>query len=288
MLRDDIATIQDAEEQGFTGVLNLGIGESGGRSIARRQYHAGALKIIRPHYLDDTGQVYYTIVNPGGGYVGGDGYYQRFALEPGASAVITDQSATKVYRTPGGHVYQRMAFEVEAGGVLEYVPDQLILYRDADFRQDTVVKLAKDASFFMSEIVTPGWSPDKSIFGYEHMHLRTQVEIDGELALVDNLRIDPSSTVHPVSSMGFMGSYTHVASAICFDPQITDATLDAVRDALPSDNGAESSITATDEPGFVLRAVGNRTEDLMATVLAAVNTVRSQFRGQGQLKLRQY
>lgn len=288
MIRNEITNIQEAEAQGFTGVLELGIGDSGGRSAAKRQYHAGALKIIRPHYLDDTGQVYYTVVNPGGGYVGGDGYFQRFALESEASAIITDQSATKVYRTPSDHVYQRMEFEVGQGGTLEYVPDQLILYRDADFRQDTVVKLAGDASFFMSEIVTPGWAPDKSMFGYEHMHLRTEVEIDGELTLVDNLRIDPRSTVHPVSSMGFMGDYTHVASAICFDPQITDEVLAEIREELPIVDGVEASLTATERPGFVLRAVANRTEELMAIVLAVVDGVRSRFRGQGQLKLRQY
>ena len=56
------------------GVLELGIEVSGGKSIATSQYHSRALKIIRPHYLDDSGQVYYIIVNPGGGYVGGDAY----------------------------------------------------------------------------------------------------------------------------------------------------------------------------------------------------------------------
>ena len=45
------------------------------------------------------------------------------------------------------------------GTALEYVPDQLILYRDADFRQRTVVNMHPQASLFLSDIITPGWSP---------------------------------------------------------------------------------------------------------------------------------
>src|SRR5690625_4592050 len=45
------------------------------------------------------------------------------------------------------------------GAALEYVPDQLILYRDADFRQRTVVNMHPQASLFLSDIITPGWSP---------------------------------------------------------------------------------------------------------------------------------
>ena len=45
------------------------------------------------------------------------------------------------------------------GAALEYVPDQLILYRDADFRQRTVVNMHPQASLFLSDIITPGWFP---------------------------------------------------------------------------------------------------------------------------------
>ncbi|PJI51850.1 urease accessory protein UreD, partial [Methylobacterium radiotolerans] len=31
-----------------------------------RRYHRGALRVLRPMYLDGTGQVTYVVVNPGG------------------------------------------------------------------------------------------------------------------------------------------------------------------------------------------------------------------------------
>ncbi len=75
----------------------------GGRSVASRQFHEGALRVLRPHYLDESGQVCYVMVNPGGGaYLGSDLFVVDVEVEAGgADLLLTTQSATKVYRTPG-------------------------------------------------------------------------------------------------------------------------------------------------------------------------------------------
>src|SRR5690349_18112916 len=54
------------------GRLELAIEARSGRSVAVHQYHQGALRVMRPHYLDDSGQVCYVVVNPGGAYLGAD------------------------------------------------------------------------------------------------------------------------------------------------------------------------------------------------------------------------
>ena len=83
-----------------TGELHLRIARDGDRSIAVDQYHRGALRVFRPLYLDGTGQVAYYVVNPGGGYLDGDSYLTEVEVLQGASAVLTTQAATKIYRTP--------------------------------------------------------------------------------------------------------------------------------------------------------------------------------------------
>ncbi|OAH30342.1 urease accessory protein UreD [Corynebacterium stationis] len=274
------------------GELELGISVSGGKSIATTQYHARALKVIRPHYLDDSGQVYYTIVNPGGGYVGGDAYRIGISVAEGASALITDQSAAKVYRTPDDYVVQNIEFSLAAGAVLEYVPDQLILYRDADFRQRTVVNMHPQASLFLSDIITPGWSPDGGKFLYKQAHLLNEVHMDGEPVLLDNLRINPLASDFGEVQDFFMDGRTHVATAICFDPGITPELNDVLSHLITAHHSPDGSliaaVTECDKPGFVLRALGNRTEELHALVLATANLVRSQLRGQGKIHLRKY
>ncbi|MFY9262102.1 MAG: urease accessory protein UreD [Actinomycetaceae bacterium] len=275
-----------------TGVLELGVELSAGKSIATRQYNTRAMKIIRPHYLDDSGQVYYIIVNPGGGYVGGDVYRIEASVGEGASMLLTDQSATKVYRTPGDFVVQNINFNVAAGGVLEYIPDQLIMYREADFRQQITAEVSSEGSLFFSDIITPGWSPDGGQFLYEQALLRNEVTMDGELVLVDNLRINPLAAEFGQDKDFFMAGRTHVATAICFDPDINDELIEEIRNVVKENLHEEQrmmgAVTALDRPGFMLRALGNRTEELLALILAVAGKLRGELRGQGPINLRQY
>src|SRR5699024_12394541 len=59
-----------------------------------------------------------------------------------------------------------------------YLPDQLILYRNADFRQRIVVNMHPQASLFLTDIITPGWSPDGEKFQYKQAHLLNEVHMD--------------------------------------------------------------------------------------------------------------
>lgn len=276
------------------GIVELGIDISGGKSIATSQYHTRALKIIRPHYLDDTGQVYYTVVNPGGGYVGGDAYRISVDVAPGASCLLTDQSAAKVYRTPGEYVVQNIDLTVGDGAVLEYVPDQLILYRDADFRQQLTARVHENGSLFFSDIITPGWSPDGGRFLYKQARLRNVVYINDELEIVDNLRLNPLDPEFGAEQDFFLGKRTHVANAVCVDPGVTPELIDEIRTLIDEHVAADStsqlmaSLSATDRPGFIIRALGNRTEELFSMVLAVGSLVRGRLRGQGPITLRQY
>lgn len=276
------------------GVLELGIDVSGGKSVATSQYHSRALKIVRPHYLDDTGQVYYIVTNPGGGYVGGDAYRIKVDVADGASCLLTDQSAAKVYRTPGKFVTQNIDFTVGDGAVLEYIPDQLILYRDADFRQHLTARVHTNGSLFFSDIITPGWSPDGGSFLYKQARLRNVVYVDDQLEIVDNLRINPLDPDFGKEQDFFLGGRTHVANAVCVDPAINPELIDEVRALVKSETEADSvtqmigSVSPTVRPGFIVRAVGNRTEELFHLIQAVANHVRGSLRGQGPITLRQY
>ena len=81
------------------------------------------------------------VVNPGGAYLGADLYVIDVEVEEGAKLLLTTQSATKIYRTPGSFAEQRMRFQLGAGAQLELAPDQLIAYREASYRQNTHITM---------------------------------------------------------------------------------------------------------------------------------------------------
>lgn len=287
------------------GQLHMVIEERAGRAIARQQYFQGALRVLRPHYLDDSGQVSYTIVNPGGGYLGGDVYALDIEVGGGSSATMTSQSATKVYKTPEEPAYQHSTFRLGPDAVLEYVPDQLIAYRDAHYIQDTVVEMDPSASFLSTEIVTPGWAPDGTLFKYDQLQLRQEVRMHGRPVIVDNLIVRPDDESAPVRSMLFMDGRTHLGSLLAVDARI-DAELVAelrqkIADALEqvgsmtpanrpehAEPEALFGITLVDGPGLSVRVLGTKTEQIAAALYAVVNDLRARWRDQGSIHLRKY
>ena len=104
------------------GELKLVVAVRGDRSVAVRQYHRGALRVLRPHYLDESGQVCYVVVNPGGAYLGADLYVMDVEVAEEAKLLLTTQSATKIYRTPGSFAEQRMTLRLGEGARLELAP----------------------------------------------------------------------------------------------------------------------------------------------------------------------
>jgi urease accessory protein len=272
-----------------TGELRLTIGRRGGRGVATSQYHQGALRVIRPHYLDSSGQVAYTIVNPGGGYLGGDVYDVDIQVQDQARLLLTTQSATKIYRTPGDPAVQHSRIRLGPGASLEYVPDQLIAYRDATYRQQTVVELAADSSLVMCDVVTPGWSPDGELFRYEEVRLRNEIHRDGRLLALDNLLIRPGDPAAPLSGMLSLEDYSHLGSMLVVDRRVDAELVRELQDLLaPLDPGGQLGLSLLNGPGFALRALSRSTGSLNKILFAAIDVLRHRWYRQQPLNLRKY
>ncbi|MGA7203572.1 MAG: urease accessory protein UreD [Specibacter sp.] len=273
----------------LVGELRLTVANRAGRGIATGQYHQGALRILRPHYLDDTAQVCYTIVNPGGGYLGGDRYGIEVEVRENASLLLTTQSATKVYKTPDCHVRQDMVVRLGAGAVMEYVPDQLIAYRGADYRQYTRIDMHPEASLLLCEVLTPGWSPDGKLFRYDQVRLRTEVSVGGRLAVLDNLLVRPGED--SLDSLLFLQDYTHVGMLLAIDARLGQADVERLRElayrvAGDERNHVHLGLSLLPGPGVAVRALSNSTESINAVMLAVIDDLRHHLRGQKPLNLR--
>ncbi|MFI2565271.1 urease accessory protein UreD [Paenarthrobacter sp. NPDC018779] len=275
------------------GRLELGVSVRGGRSVAVHQFHEGALRVLRPHYLDQSGQVCYVMVNPGGAYLGADLFLIEVEVEAGADLLLTTQSATKIYRTPGSFAEQRMALRLGEGARLELVPDQLIAYREASYRQVSHISVHPTSSLVMAEVITPGWSPDGASFRYEELRLRNQIRVEtadgAKLLALDNLLIRPP--LGDVTGMGFMEGYSHLGSLIVVDPRVDQDLADQL-DQETRDYSAHSGVSLTisvgGTSGLILRSLSNSTQELNELLGACTGLLRKQWFGQEPLNLRKY
>lgn len=275
------------------GELELVVTNRAGRSVATHQFHRGALRVLRPHYLDGSGQVCYVLVNPGGAYLGADLYVIDVEVADGAKLLLATQSATKIYRTPGSFAEQRMRLRLGEGARLELAPDQVIAYREASYRQNTHVTVRPSSSLIMAEIITPGWSPDGASFRYEELRLRTEIRVEsggaGGLLALDNVLIRPS--LGDVTGMAFMEGFSHLGSLIVVDPRVNQALADELHE-ITAGYGARTGISLTaavlGTTGLVLRSLSNSTEELRRVLGAATALLRKRWYGQDPLDLRKY
>ncbi|WP_461173642.1 urease accessory protein UreD [Arthrobacter sp. Z1-9] len=275
------------------GRLELRVALRGQRSVAAHQYHQGALRVLRPHYLDDSGQVCYVVVNPGGAYLGADLFVLDVEVEAGADLLLTTQSATKVYRTPGSFAEQRMVVRLGEGARFELMPDQLIAYREASYRQRTHVTLQPSSSLVMAEVVTPGWSPDGASFRYEEIRLRNEIRVETpggtQLLALDNLLIRPPSA--DVTGVGFMEGFSHLGSLIVVDPRVDQALADELNDiatARDALTGISLTRSIAGTTGLVLRSLSNSTGELNLLLGACTSLLRERWHGQEPLNLRKH
>ncbi|MFJ4262800.1 urease accessory protein UreD [Paenarthrobacter nicotinovorans] len=275
------------------GRLELGVSVRGGRSVASRQFHEGALRVLRPHYLDESGQVCYVMVNPGGAYLGADLFLIEVEVEDGADLLLTTQSATKVYRTPGSFAEQRMSVRLGEGSRLELLPDQLIAYREASYRQNSHISLHPTSCFVMAEVITPGWSPDGAVFRYEEVRLRNEIRVEAEngaqLLALDNLLIRPP--LNDVSGLGFMEGFSHLGSLVVVDPRVDQGLADRLHEltrGFDAYTGVSLTATIAGTTGLVLRSLSNSTEELNTLLGACTSFLRERWYGQAPLNLRKY
>ncbi|WP_317646556.1 urease accessory protein UreD [Sporosarcina sp. GW1-11] len=125
----------------WTGLLQLAVEDRRGKTMPKSVYFQGAFKVMHPIYHSASGQACYYLLNPGGGYVGGDRYRMDITAEKDSRLMLTTQLATKVYRTTRNHVYQEGNFHLKKGSYLEYLPDALIAYQQTPRRVDYVRRL---------------------------------------------------------------------------------------------------------------------------------------------------
>lgn len=245
----------------WTGILHLDAEERNGKTVANKVYFQGAFKVMRPVYHDESGQACFYLLNPGGGYLDGDRYQMKVSLAEQAKLTLTTQSATKIYKTPTTPVYQETEIHLKEGSYLEYIPDPLIGYQDARYKQKNVIHMEKDSTLLYSDIITPGWSPDGERFSYDMLQLINEVYMENELVVYDHIKLCPS--IQQMEDLGFMEGYSHLGSMIVIDEKADHDFLDQLYQVIP--NGTEEckvGLSLLPIPGFTVRVFANTTQTI--------------------------
>jgi len=244
-----------------TGELQITVKNRKGKTVPDYTYFKGALKLMRPQYLDDSNTLSYMILNPGGGYVDGDHYQMDIQLPKETKMVLTTQSATKIYRTPKTGVTQYAKMKVAADSCLVNVPDPIIPYANSIYEQKQDVFLEKNAKFFTSEIITTGWDPEGGDFAYQYVNLLNRVYLDNKLQVMDRLYLNPNE--QEVLDLGMQEGRLKVGSLMVINPEVTEESIVDLRSQLKETfPDVHFGITELSISGYSIRMLNNDTQVL--------------------------
>ena len=172
-LQDQIQGV--AQKAGWDALLSLGYERAARRTILAYRQHHGPLVVQKALYPEG-GEVCHSIVlHPPGGIAGGDTLEIRATLAEGSQALLTSPGAGKWYRSGGHHASQRLTFKLAKDSVLEWLPQETILFNGAMAHMYMDVELEQGAVFIGWEILCFGRAASGETF--DHGQLRQSVHI---------------------------------------------------------------------------------------------------------------
>lgn len=202
-----------AYRQEVAGFLRLGFGYDAatGRTRLLVQEQRPPLQVVRAFALEDGGALVH-VHNLSGGVLGGDEHELLIEVGAGARAMLTSTGATRLYRPRADDrpARQRWQVQVGAGALLEHLPDALIPFAGARYRQEVTIALAEDAGLFWWEIVAPGRLARGECFAYAWLELALMIRSTRRPLAIERFRLEP--TARPPLSLARLGPYRYCAS----------------------------------------------------------------------------
>lgn len=272
----------------FDGNLRIILEKKNNRTTINEIYYDGVSKVSPTISLDNEKIPCYFLIHLGGGYLEGEVCDNYIELKDNCRSIITTQTPTIAYKCEGGiSSKQFTTIKLGENSVVEYILDNTILFKNSMFEQYTDVYMKESSTFIYTDGITSGWSPDREKFKYKFMRMRNRVFIDNKIVLLDNLILKPN--IQEMHEIGLMEGYTNYGTAIVIDRRINEKFVEELREEVEKLNlDIKFAISIIEVNGFVIRVLGNFTQDIQKSIYLCINHIRQKLFGSNKLNLRKY
>lgn len=250
-----------------------------GQTIVTHQYTAYPLGISRTFRQDPTNSnrayLYITSISPG--VLANDQLQISLKLGANTELHLTEQSATKVHPMPRAGSKATIDYEIEIGekAALEFVPEPIILFKDAILEQKTSIKCHPSGQLFWSEIIVPGRLARGECYDFNYYFNRLEVRSsDGELWFTDAMRLEGKFNSFKDSHL--FASSPILGNLIIIVPQTNLQLLSDNLEKLEAANCFDVKVASSILPqskGLLIRTIANRVGELKNYLEYALNYV---------------
>jgi urease accessory protein len=277
----------------------LGVGKSGkvgalfllleknakiNKTVIKQQFSKVPLFTQRALYLEESlpSMAYLYIISPSGGVLQGDRYRIDIKLAENAISHITTQGATRLYRMNKNFATQILNISLESNCYLEYVPDQIIPYRDSRFYQSVNLHVPDDATLIYSETIVPGRMAMGEYFDYDVCYLKTIAKNQsGKLKLVDTALLEPKK--NQLKRLGILEEFNMLSNMYLLIPsKYVNILNEKITENIQKYDKviARCSILPNDS-GLVVRILGNMMDNIKEVTHTILRICRHEILGAG-------
>ncbi len=211
------------------------------------------------------------LINTAGGITGGDTFSFHVACEAKAHATVTTQASEKIYRSLGTDAVIKTDIVVGPGAMLEWLPQETILFHGGRLRRETSVSLAKNARFLGLEATVFGRTAMGEVVRSGSFHDRWRVRRGGQLIFADDTRLE-GAIAQQLNRPFLLNGHRAVATLLYVGPDAEDLAVDIQHIASRATGLCGASAW---EGVMVVRFLNVTGQKLRADLTFVLDTVRS-------------
>jgi urease accessory protein len=161
--------------------------------------------VVQKPFYPEGGVCHVYVIHPPGGVVGGDQLNLNVNVAEKSHALMTTPGSAKLYRSAGAVAKIEQHLQIQEGGVLEWLPQDTILFSGCKVDLLTRVDIDLHASFVGWEILCLGRPTSGEKFTQGHCRQRFELWRNGQPLVIERSRLAGGESLLE-SSWGLQGN----------------------------------------------------------------------------------
>jgi urease accessory protein len=236
-------------------------------------------------YLEETlpSMAYVYIISPSGGILQGDRYKIDIKLDTNAIAHVTTQGASRIYKMETNYASQIINIKVKEGSYFEYIPDQIIPFRNSRFYQEVHLNVHDKATMIYSEVIVPGRVASGEAFEYDICYIKTVGKNQlGKPRFVDTVKLEPRK--QNLRTEGIFRNFQvvgtiYIVTKESFVSDIYYEIGDKIKVIEPRGKISAGTSILPARQGMIVRILGNSSDNVKKFVFDVLGITRKKIIG---------
>lgn len=269
------AAASAASSRAWRAELELWFALSAGKTRLARRRHHGPLMVQSPFHPERDGTCHVYLLHPPGGIAGGDALAIDIHVGPSARVLLTTPGAAKFYRSEEIKSSQVTQFDIAAGGVCEYFPQETIVFDGAQAVTETRVALTGNATYSGWDFFCLGRPAAQERFDTGRLQQRTEITRDGRPIWFERSSLAGGSgllkAAHALAGHAVWGTFVHACA-------VHEQAAERVRNAIGHGHEQRFSVSQLEDV-VVCRYLGPQAAEGKALFARAWDALRSASQG---------